>query len=497
MSFVSTSPGFAASLPSALAATFLGSVPAGAVSDPGAVNRLMILSGLVIAGLLLFTIYGLYRLHRRLQHNLGDSGGDFPSASIPLVNVQQLLARIKVQDEELGQLRREALQRERDTLRISQQVLSQLPSGVIFFDRWGRVRDANPAARSALGYTSPEGLLAVELLRDAVVREEDGASLGRASDLVRQGLSTELSLQRKTMDYATPAGEHRLLGVTMFPLRADGTTNGLICLLTDLTTIRALQDEVQRRRNLSSLGEMSAGIAHEFKNSLATISGYAQMLYRTLHEEDGVARQHVTRILDQVQSLTTVATEFLTFARPLELITSRVDLNFVVRESIANVQAQDFPLVELRLRDELPEIPGDPILLGNVFMNLLRNSCQAIADQGQPGTVEVRLDGLDEWQVLISVHDTGPGVPAEIRDKIFIPFFTTKATGNGLGLAMVHKIVTAHQGRVQLSESKPGHTSFVVSLPMNLPMNLPDPTSETVFHEPGTEARLAPPTVPL
>lgn len=469
----------------------------GTASDPTAIDRLIAGSGLVISTLLLFTAFGLYRLHRRMQHTLGDTGTEFEPAPIPLANVQQLLARVKVQDEELGQLRREALQRERDTLRISQQVLSQLPSGVIFFDRWGRVRDANPAARSALGYASPEGLLAVELLRDALMREEDGTSLGRASDLIRQGLATELSLQRKNMDYATPAGEHRLLGVTMFPLRADGATNGLICLLTDLTAIRALQDEVQRRRNLSSLGEMSAGIAHEFKNSLATISGYAQMLYRSLDENAVVSRQHVTRILDQVQNLTTVATEFLTFARPLELITSRVDLNYVVRESIANVQAQDFPHIELRLRDELPEIPGDPILLGNVFMNLLRNSCQAIADQGESGRVEVHLDGLDEWQVLISVHDTGPGVPTDIRDKIFIPFFTTKATGNGLGLAMVHKIVTAHQGRVQLIESMPGHTAFVISLPLNLPLNLPDPTSETVFHEPGAATRLSPPTVPL
>lgn len=472
-------------------------------SDPAALDHLITGSGVVIAALFLFTVAGLHRLHRRMQRTLGETV-DTPeatpaheSAPIPLANVQQLLARIKVQDEELAQLRREALQRDRDTLRISQQVLSQLPSGVIFFDRWGRVRDANPAARSALGYASPEGLLAVELLRDAVVREEDGTTLGRASELVRQGLGTDISLQRKNMDYSTPAGEHRTLGVTMFPLRADGSTSGLICLLTDLTAIRALHDEVQRRRNLSSLGEMSAGIAHEFKNSLATISGYAQMLYRSLDESAGVPRQHVTRILDQVQNLTTVATEFLNFARPLEMITSRVDLNYVVRESIAHVQAQDFPEVEMRLRDDLPEIPGDPILLGNVFMNLLRNSCQAIADQGEPGTVEVRMDRLDEWQVMISVHDTGPGVPADIRDKIFIPFFTTKASGNGLGLAMVHKIVTSHQGRVQLAESVPGHTAFVVTLPLNLPLNVPDPASETVFHASGAGNRLAPPTVPL
>lgn len=479
------------------------SVLLNAVSVPVDLNRLISLAATVLAGLLLFTIFGLYRLHRRMQHSFGEStdpagtADPFGPAPIPLANLQQLLARIKVQDEELGQLRREALQRERDTLRISQQVLSQLPSGVIFFDRWGRVRDANPAARNALGYASPEGLLAIELLRDAAVREEDGATVGRASDLIRQGLATELSLQRKNMDYFTPAGEHRVLGITMFPLRADGATNGLICLLTDLTAIRALHDELQRRRNLSSLGEMSAGIAHEFKNSLATISGYAQMLYRSLDENATAPRQHAVRILDQVQNLTTVATEFLTFARPLDLITSRVDLNRVVQESIVNVQAQNFPQIELRLRDELPEIPGDPVLLGTVFMNLLRNSCQAIADQGESGTVEVRLDVLDEWQVLISVHDTGPGVPSDIRDKIFIPFFTTKATGNGLGLAMVYKIVSAHQGRVQLVESVPSHTAFVVTLPLNLPLNLPDPASGTVFHAPGTDSRLAPPTVPL
>jgi len=145
----------------------------------------------------------------------------------------------------------------------------------------------------------------------------------------------------------------------------------------------------------------------------------------------------------------------------------------------------------------LPEIPGDPILLGNVFMNLLRNSCQAIAEQGGTGIVEVRLDSIDEWHLMISIRDTGPGIPEEVRDKIFIPFFTTKTNGTGLGLAMVHKIVTAHQGRIRLAESYPGHTVFVLSLPLNLPMSVPDQTSETVFHQPGFDSRLTPPTVPL
>ncbi|HVA64151.1 MAG TPA: ATP-binding protein [Terriglobales bacterium] len=353
-----------------------------------------------------------------------------------------------------------------DALRLSQEVLRHLPSGIVFFDPAGRVQEANPAARAALGFEQPQGLTIAELFRDAELREPDGTVLGPAALLTADTYRSLRILQRKTMRYTTPAGLGRRLGVTLFPLRSQDpaslTPPGLICLLTDLTAIHALEEELQRRKSLSALGEMAAGIAHEFKNALATISGYGQMLHASLRDD---ARDQAGKILEQVAMLNNIASEFLTFARPLVLQPERVNLGHLLQQCAEAIRAQGFPQVEIALDRTFPAIAGDPVLLTATIMNLLRNSCEAIVQGGRGGRVAVQFGGWQNRSARILFMDDGPGVAPEVAEKIFIPFFTTKASGTGLGLAMVHKIVTAHQGSVLLADAAPGHTVFAVLLP--------------------------------
>jgi two-component system sensor histidine kinase AtoS len=143
-----------------------------------------------------------------------------------------------------------------------------------------------------------------------------------------------------------------------------------------------------------------------------------------------------------------------------------VDLNHVLLECVESLRVQDFGSVRLLVDDAFPEVLGDRVLLGRVFANLIRNACEAISHQRRAGTVEIRLGGTEKGMAKILVSDDGPGVSDEVAEKIFIPFFTTKASGTGLGLAMVHKIVTAHNGTIVLTESSPGHTVFTVNLPL-------------------------------
>ncbi|MGH9477351.1 MAG: two-component system sensor histidine kinase NtrB [Terriglobales bacterium] len=352
-----------------------------------------------------------------------------------------------------------------DALRLSREVLGHLPSGVVFFNAAGRVEEANPAARTALGLDRARGLTVARLFRDAELREPDGAVLGPAVPLVLDSYRNQRILQRKTMRYTTPAGQGRLLGVTLFPLRSAHDALppvGLICLLTDLTRIHALEEELNRRQSLSALGEMAAGIAHEFRNGLAIISGYGQMLETALSEP---ARGQVHKIQEQAGMLNNIATEFLTFARPLPVQSEAVALEPLLRQCVEAIHVQDFPQVRIRLQGPFPEVLGDSVLLTSAFLNLLRNACEAILQGQRSGQVVIEYGGSSGDSVRVLFVDDGPGVAPEMAEKIFIPFFTTKPSGTGLGLAMVHKIITAHQGSVLLADAAPGHTVFEVLLP--------------------------------
>ncbi|HEY7839723.1 MAG TPA: ATP-binding protein [Terriglobales bacterium] len=363
-----------------------------------------------------------------------------------------------------------------DAVRLSQEVLRHLPSGLAFFDAAGNVGEANPAAHAALGFSRSHGLHALSLedvFRKAELREPDGTVLGGAAAELRAIFTSGRTLQRKLMIYFTPEGERRRLGVTACPvLRPDShPPAGLICLLTDLTSIHALEEELQRRKNMSALGEMAAGIAHEFKNALATISGYAQMLTARLEKAEaaGDAHGHAVKIIEQAAMLNNIATEFLTFARPLEVQPERVDLGRLLHYCADAIRVQDFPQVELRIAGEFPAVAGDSVLLTAAITNLLRNACEAIVQSRQGGHVQVSFAGWERQRARILFTDDGPGVPTELSEKIFIPFFTTKPSGTGLGLAMVHKIITAHQGSILLTDASPGHTVFTVLLPAVLP----------------------------
>jgi len=431
------------------------------IAAPFSPILLMGLSGLVLLALLFAGLYAAHRTLRRSSPKLDLEQA--PGPQLPFSAFRDLTVRLKQQGDELEQLGRDNRHLRRESQGGMQELMSNLPSGVVFFDKTGLVQAANPVARTILGFAAPSGLRASELFRDSHVQGDDGNDLGLAHELVRAALEDGRSLQRKTLDYTGPDGQHRSLGVTISPLRNARNSSGLICLLTDLTAIRALEEELRQRKNLASLGEMAAGIAHEFKNSLATISGYAQMLTAGL--EDPELRGHSRKILDEVHALTAVATEFLTFARPLQINRERVELTLLLEECIESLRVQSFPDVELRMDSLFPAVHGDPVLLTALFSNLLRNACEAIVETGQPGQVDVSALPEEHGLVQIQIRDTGSGVSAAVAEKIFIPFFTTKASGTGLGLAMVHKIVTAHAGSVVLADGLAGQTAFVVRLP--------------------------------
>jgi two-component system, NtrC family, sensor histidine kinase HydH len=222
--------------------------------------------------------------------------------------------------------------------------------------------------------------------------------------------------------------------------------------------LREAEATVRRVERLAALGQLTAGLAHELRNPLASIKGSADLLARASGERDAVARELGDIISSEVDRTNLLVTRLLDFARPLEPRREMTNLAEVIDRAAGHASV---PIVREFSRD-VPQLSIDPALMEQVFINLLTNAAQA-SQPGDPVTVATRMK---EHHVEITVTDQGSGIPPEKRETIFNPFFTTKQTGVGLGLAIVSKIVDGHRGKVTV-ESEPGHGStFRICLPV-------------------------------
>jgi signal transduction histidine kinase len=211
---------------------------------------------------------------------------------------------------------------------------------------------------------------------------------------------------------------------------------------------------------------MTAGIAHEFRNSLATIHGYARLIdLGALSERD---RTCVEGIQQEANALGEVVTNFLHFARPVDVSMEIIDLRTVLERAMDDVRAEVASRGgALDLTGPGVRVDGDEVLLRQAFGNLCRNAVEACAEHEIVPVihVEVRVN-RDHRQALVTITDNGPGVEPAARDRMFQPFFTTKAKGTGLGLALVQKIIVIHNGRITPSHPERGGLRMEVALPL-------------------------------
>src|SRR6266446_3215314 len=389
-------------------------------------------------------------------------GTENPSAFMA-ASMQGVIQQLREQEKELERLHRIERERAEQTERLSEEVTRNMPAGLLVVNAMGIISSSNPAAEQVLG------------IRGLAFRRYSEA-LGASSDLTKliaECVSTGKIFRREEVEHLPPAGDTRHLGVTISPIRrGEGKISGAICLLTDLTELAALQQRMRLKENLAALGELSAGIAHEFKNALATISGYAQMIESESTEAE--ALDYAKRILEQTRNITHVVTEFLKYARPLEIPDENVALQTVVERVVAEV-GEALPQVRVWCEGTFEEAGGDEGLLRQALLNLARNAAEACALSEGGGRVEVRGDvvyGEAMGLQRISVADNGPGISGDVLPKLFRPFFTTKAKGTGLGLAVVQKIIVQHGGQVEVRNRPGGGAEFIVTLP--LPRRVPE-----------------------
>jgi PAS domain S-box-containing protein len=413
---------------------------------------------LALVGIILFLLRKFFQSTQETNEEriLATAPGTQNPSAFMTASMQGVIQRLRDQEKELERLHKMEKERAENTERLSEEVTRNMPAGLVVVNAMGIVSSANPAAEQVLG---------AKVLGFRRYSEV----LGEKSELTKfiaDCLADGSIFRREQVKHETPSGDVRLLGVTISPIRRGaGKISGAICLLTDLTELAALQQQIQLKESLATVGELSAGIAHEFKNALATISGYAQMI--SAEAAPGEVSESADRILEQTRNITHVVTEFLKYARPLEISNDAVALEPVVERVVAEV-AEAVPQVRIRYEGPLGSVAGDEGLLRQALLNLARNAAEASVGAPNGGKVLIRGEFVkheDTGTQRITVFDNGPGISPPNLAKLFRPFFTTKAQGTGLGLAVVQKIIVQHGGRVEARNRKEGGAAFIVTLP--------------------------------
>ena len=394
------------------------------------------------------------------------SGKTQNEAAFVLETFQSVIAQLQAQRQELERLSEQASARADSAERFSERIVASMPTGLIAFDASGNATVINTPARNLF---DDEEHHPGEHLRAIF------ANVPALTEMVEACLASGSIYRREEIEASNGPGQPKRLGATVAPIDpSESGTRGVLCLITDITEVTRLREQVALKRNLESLGEMSAGLAHEFKNAMAALHGYAQFLQSIDQDEKG--KVAADALLQEVRSLSEMITSFLNFARPQPLQVDDVSLDELIQECERDVkpllQEQRVDLVSKRpssAQMQSIEVRADARLLRQALSNLLRNAAQAIPD-GQIDrrvTVDASIesDQGKQW-ATISIHDTGPGIPASDLQRIFIPFFTTKSKGHGVGLALAHRVITQHGGTLTADNARGGGAIFRIRLPL-------------------------------
>ena len=338
--------------------------------------------------------------------------------------------------------------------RLSGEIIASMTSGLLVVDENGMVRMLNPAAVRMLGV---EGARRAGPFRDVL------AGAAPLADVIEECLRNGQAIVRRTVSMGGLARASHL-GVTVSPI-LEGT-HGAICLFTDLTIVVELEEQLRLKDSLARLGELTAGIAHEFRNGLATIHGYGRLLeFDQLPPE---FRPFVQGIRAETVALGEIVTNFLNFARPTQLVLGTVDMRAIAERAAAEIRADVTARGgQVTVTGDYGDVEGDEVLLRQAFSNLCRNALEACGDARI--VPEVTVAGtIDSPQktLRVTVTDNGPGVDSAVVPTMFLPFFTTKAKGTGLGLALVQKIIVTHNGRVSVANVDGGGARLSVFLPL-------------------------------
>ena len=347
-----------------------------------------------------------------------------------------------------------------DLRTMQDHILKSVRSGILTMDLEGKITSCNPAAEHITGYTYAELKSRWQDLFGSSIK----VLFGHTNDLMDRPFRFDGSIVKKD-------GGTAILGTSVSLLKDDkNTVHGIILIFQDITKLVEMEEKVRRQEQLAVVGTLAAGIAHEIRNPLASLSGSIQVLQGEL-DLKGDDKHLMDIVVRETDRLNTIISEFLEYARPLTAHLEKILLLPLLDETIMLLRnSRDFREgITIRAQvDPQVVIQGDAKRMRQVFWNLLINACQAMPDGGEitVSTMPVsRNDDHSGWCEVV-IQDTGLGIAHEYLDKIFDPFFTTKTGGTGLGLAIVDRIIEDHGGIIDVESETGRGTKFRIRLPV-------------------------------
>ncbi|MFQ5510589.1 MAG: nitrogen regulation protein NR(II) [Candidatus Krumholzibacteriia bacterium] len=338
-------------------------------------------------------------------------------------------------------------------------ILNNMSSGVMVIDFEGSILSINPKAEQILGVDRKD----IETMNAATVFAATTPELGGE---LAKALQFKESKSRHEMTVRRAGGKDLPLGISISLLRDDeGNKRGIIAVFQDLTEVRDMQERVRKADRLAAVGELSAGIAHEIRNPLASISGSIEMLNNEL-DLDSENRRLMELIMKESDRLDRIITDFLEFARLRPPAMDEVSVCRCLDEVLALLENNT--TLRCQARAEIGNEVKDVVVrfdeeqMKQVFLNLAINACEAMEEGG---TLTIRARRLADGSLSVAFQDEGGGISEEAFDRLFEPFFTTKEGGTGLGLAIANKIVTAHGGRIQAKNRARGGVEMSIVFP--------------------------------
>ena len=354
-----------------------------------------------------------------------------------------------------------------DLTAIHENILECLHSGLLTVDLKGRITFVNHSASELLE------LLKADILSKPISDLFPDLPPEKLHHDIHHSLPIEA--RRQMMDYVSPGGKMTRLGYSVTSLNnAEGTHIGAIIHFQDLTEIVAMEEHLRRVDRLAAIGELSARIAHEIRNPLASMSGSIQLL-KTELSLDGQNRRLMEIVMREAQRLNRLLSDFLLFAKPAKLQFKDVDFSQILEETLDLFREQTGAGSSLRIRTEIaPDltIRTDPEKIRQVAWNLLNNALEAMPGGGDLAVKAYGNSILEEsagrskpqW-IVLEIKDSGTGITPEVLERIFDPFFTTKEKGTGLGLSMVHRILQDIGGRIHVKSERGKGSTFIIWMP--------------------------------
>ncbi|MFH1701466.1 MAG: ATP-binding protein [Candidatus Zixiibacteriota bacterium] len=368
------------------------------------------------------------------------------------------IKQLKDNEIELKRLYQESSNKAERLERLNQYILKSIASGIINVDLTGKIIGYNRAAGEILGY--PDDLVMGKYYLAAFPDEPE------VNRIIEAGLERGESICRRELELYRQGNMRIWLGIESSQIFDDqNRAIGVTLLITDLTEVKQLQSELEINRQMAALGEMTAGLAHQLRNSLAAISGFSQLLKKKTKGESSISE-----IADSIRSESAASEQmvrrFLDFSRPLSISHEYIDFGKLIddiAEKFMLIGKERNISIVVNLMVGQVRVMGDFLLLKEAISNVIDNSIREI---NQNGTIEISAEICSGNEAVISITDDGPGIDKKILNKLFTPFVSSRPSGTGLGLALTRKIVNLHDGSIGFDTGYPSGARCEIRLPI-------------------------------